>query len=359
MLYFRILFVSLIIPIVSFAATEDIQLPNGFAINEYATGLKNPRFMAYSPDGVLFVTDIGSGKVVALVDTNNDGRAEGVITFASGLKRPNSIAFHEGYLYVGETDRIVRYKYDGYDKSPGEKEIIVPDLPASGHVTRTISFGPDGKMYVSIGSSCNVCVEEDKRRAAVLKFNPDGRGQEIFAAGLRNSVGLRWHPETRELWATDNGRDWLGDNLPPDEVNILQSGKDYGWPYCYGDKIPDPEYNDPKKCKNTVAPALEFQAHSAPLGLEFYQGKMFPDTYVGDLFIAYHGSWNRSVPTGYKIVRVKMNGGTTSGMEDFATGWLRGNKAWGRPVDVLNGKDGELFVSDDKRGVIYRITYTK
>jgi len=357
--HFSVLIIFIILlftPLSVFSSDDQLTVPKGFEIQEYASGLGSPRFMALSPDQVLFVTVIGDGTVVALPDRNENGKADKPITFLKGLKRPHGIEFQNGYIYVGETNQIVRFKYNGFDKEPGKKEVIVPDLPTRVHFTRTVSFGPDGKMYVSIGSSCNVCIEKDKRRATVMRFNPDGTGGEIYARGLRNSVGLAWHPVTDELWATDNGRDWLGDNLPPDEVNIIKEGKDYGWPYCYGDRIPDPDFNDPEKCKDTIAPVVELQAHSAPLGLTFYDGNMFPPQYKGDLFIAYHGSWNRSVPTGYKVVRVKIKDGKPQGIEDFAYGWMTATKKFGRPVDVLVGTNGELFVSDDLGGVIYKIT---
>ncbi len=352
-----LIFFIFLFPAASFSSVLDkIVLPEGFKIEEFAGRLGQPRLMAMSPDRVLFTTSMGNGAVLALPDSDKNGRADKVVTFVEGLKRPNSIAFHDGYLYVGETDKIVRFKYGGYDKEPGRKEVLVPGLPNNGHFTKTVDFGPDGKMYVSMGSSCNVCVEEDKRRAAILIFDDDGKNGKVYASGLRNSVGLTRHPETGELWATDNGRDWLGDNLPPEEVNIIREGKDYGWPYCYGDNVPDPDYNEPGKCVKTVPPAVKMQAHSAPLGLTFYNGRMFPPEYRGDLFVAFHGSWNRSEPTGYKVVRIKMKDGKPEGIEDFASGWLRGVNRYGRPVGVTVGPDGELFVSDDMRGVIYRIT---
>jgi glucose/arabinose dehydrogenase len=341
----------------TFSSVDNVDLPEGFRIEIFASGLEAPRFMALSPDGVLFITALDGGEVVALPDRNKDGKADRVITFVKGLKRPHGIDFHEGYLYVGETHQVVRFKYDKFDTAPGEKEIIVPNLPTGGHFTRTVRFSPDGKMYVSVGSSCNVCQEKDERRAAILQFNPDGSDGEIFARGLRNSVGITWHPQTKEMWATDNGRDWLGDNLPPEEINIVKEGKNYGWPQCYGNKIPDPEYGSEEFCKKTMPPVFEMQAHSAPLGLAFYTGNMFPEEYRGDLFVAFHGSWNRSVPTGYKVVRVKIEDGKPASIEDFAAGWLRGQKAEGRPVDVIVGLDGSLYISDDRAGMVYRISH--
>ncbi|MCI0454800.1 MAG: PQQ-dependent sugar dehydrogenase [Candidatus Dadabacteria bacterium] len=258
------------------SSVDEIQLPNGFKIEEFASKLGSPRLMAFSPDGVLFVTIIDKGTVLALSDKNKDGKADTAITFVKGLNHPHGIAFYKDYLYIGETNQIVRFKYEGFDSAPSKKEVIVPNLPTRGHFTRTVSFGPDGKMYVSIGSSCNLCEEKDDRRAAVLQFNPDGSEGEIFAKGLRNSVGITWHPETKEMWATDNGRDWLGDNLPPEEINIVKFDNHYGWPYCYGDRVPDPEFDNTNFCKKTIPPVFEMQAHSAPLGLTFYTGKLFP-----------------------------------------------------------------------------------
>jgi len=353
---FNIFVVSLFTPLGAFCSVDMPTVQKGFEIQEYASGLGSPRFMALSPDKVLFVTVLGDGAVAALPDLDQDGKADKSIAFIKGLKRPHGIAFHDGYLYVGETNQISRFKYSGVDKEPGKKEVIVANLPTKGHFTRTVSFGPNGKMYVSIGSSCNVCIEKDKRRASVMRFNPDGSGGKVYARGLRNSVGLAWHPLTDELWATDNGRDWLGDDLPPDEVNIIKEGEDYGWPYCYGDKVPDPDFNNPEKCKSTITPVVGIQAHSAPLGLTFYDGEMFPPQYKGDLFVAFHGSWNRSIPTGYKVVRIKMKDGIPQGIEDFAYGWMTATKKFGRPVDVLVGIRGELYVSDDLGGVIYKIT---
>lgn len=342
-----------------FSFPDKIQVPEGFMIEEFATGLGRPRFMAFSPDGVLFTTIIREGEVLGLPDKDKDGKSDKKITFLKGLNSPHGIAFYKGYLYIGETYQIVRYEYNGINSKPGKEEIIVPDLPTGGHFTRTVNFGPDGKMYVSIGSSCNICEEKDRRRAAILQLNPDGSDGKVFAKGLRNSVGLTWDPVKGEMWASDNGRDWLGDNLPPDEINRVNEGKDYGWPYCYGDRIPDPKFNDGRRCRNTVAPIVELQAHSAPLGLTFYDGDLFPEEFKGDLFVAYHGSWNRSVPTGYKLVRIRIKDGKPEAIEDFATGWLQGTKVLGRPVDVLVGQDGSLYVSDDRRGIIYKITYRK
>ena len=215
-------------------------------------------------------------------------------------------------------------------------------------------------MYVSIGSSCNVCEENDPRRAAVVRYDSDGGGETVFSSGLRNSVALAFHPESGELWAANNGRDRIGDDLPPEEINILSEGKHYGWPYCYGDGIMNPEYvNDPSLCEETIAPVFDMQAHSAPLGMRFYNGGQFPAEYRGDLFIAFHGSWNRSKKTGYKVVRVRVEDGLPVSIEDFVSGWLMPDETrWGRPVDVEISPDGSMFVSDDHQGKVYKITYT-
>jgi len=337
-----------------------LRLPPGFHISLFASGLGGPRLMAWSPDGDLHVSLPSEGQVVALPDRNRDGRADRIVPVLQGLNGPHGLAFFQGYLYVAETDRIVRVPYRDGTARVDRQEVVVPGLPGGGgHWTRTIGFGPDGKLYVSIGSTCNVCEERDPRRAALVRYNPDGGGEQLFAKGLRNAVGFTWHPETRELWATENGRDWLGDDLPPDEVNIVREGGHYGWPYCYGRQIPDPEWGRGREafCRKTIPPAVELQAHSAPLGLTFYTGRQFPKEYWGDLFVAFHGSWNRSIPTGYKVVRIRMQGGKPRGVEDFITGWLVGHKAWGRPVDLVVGPDGSLYLSDDDQGVIYRITY--
>lgn len=336
-----------------------IQLPKGFRIAVFADGLnRRARFMAFDRRGNLYVTLAGTGQVAVLPDRDKDGRADAVIPFAAGLKRPHGIDIRDGWVYVGETDGVVRLRDLDGDLRADVKEQIVRGLPAGGHWTRTVRFGPDGKLYVSIGSSCNACVEDDPRRAAVVRYEPDGRGEAVFARGLRNSVGITWRPETGEMWAVDNGRDWLGDNLPPEEINVIRAGRHYGWPHCYGKGIPDPQYGKEEFCaREAEPPVFEMQAHSAPLGLAFYTGTAFPAQYRGDLFIAFHGSWNRTVPTGYKVVRVRIKDGKPAGIEDFASGWLDGFRVHGRPTDVIVGPDGALYVSDDRADRIYRISH--
>jgi len=334
-----------------------IELPPGFGISVYAENLGDPRFMAYSPDGVLYVTDIGGGRVLALPDGNRDGVADATEEAITGLREPHGIAFHAGALYVGETTQIARFTRSG--DGWGDKEVIVPNLPTGGHRTRTVIFGQDGKMYVSIGSSCNVCNEELPLRAAVLQYDADGSNGKLFSAGLRNAVGLMLRPGTNEIWATNNGADQMGDDVPPETVNVLADGADFGWPRCHAGHIVDPQFGGQGGCDGVRAPAVEMQAHSAPLGLRFYEGQMFPAEYRGNLFIAFHGSWNRSTPTGYNVVRVQVDAaGRPGAVQDFAGGWLRPDgRVAGRPVDVIVAPDGALLVSDDSGGRIFRIFY--
>ena len=315
--------------------------------------------MAFAPDGILFVsmpstsglyTGRSGGTVFALPDRDQDGEVDEVRAVISGLSdRPHGLAFYGGYLYVAEESRVSRYLYQG-DGNLGAREVIVNNLPSpGGHVSRTVGFSPSQKMYVSVGSLCNVCEENDLRRATVLEYNPDGTGERTFAEGLRNAVGLVIHPVTGEIWVTENGRDLLGDNLPPDEINIVRQGRDYGWPYCYGNKIPDPTFNNPARCTTTEQSLHDIQAHSAPLGLRFIESSLFPAEWQGDLLVAYHGSWNRSEPTGYKVVRMTVDGSRIIAEEDFIYGWLlRSGSSAGRPVDLIFGpEDGALYISDD------------
>ncbi len=343
-----------------------LKLPPGFHIAIFAEA-PHARQMAFSPGGVLLVTDMSDGTVLAFPDARHTGRAERSVTVLSGLNAPHGIAFHQGKLYVVEINAVRGYDWDEAQLRAGSGQKIV-DLPGSGggHSTRTILFA-NGKMYVAAGSSCNVCVDDDKRRAAVTEYNEDGSGQRTFASGLRNAVGLAVNPRTNTIWATDNGRDWLGDDLPPEEVDDLgPSGGNAGWPYCYGDRVPDRSQSADYDCSKTIAPAVEMQAHSAPLGLLFYSGEMFPPEYRGSLFVTFHGSWNRSVPTGYKVVRIKFNdkGEPQGPPEDFISGWLRPGETkkgvWmGRPVGLVVGPEGALYVSDDSAGVVYRVTWEK
>ncbi len=341
-----------------------LKAPAGFHVSVYAQA-PHPRMMAFSPGGVLLATDTTEGKVLAFPDSRHTGQAERVVTLAGDLNAPHGIAFHNGKLYVAETNQVRRYDWDEAHLRASNGQVIA-QLPKGGmHFTRTLLFA-NGKMYVAAGSDCNACEEEDNRRGAVSEFNEDGSGGRIFASGLRNAVGLAVNPRTGTVWTTENGRDWLGDNLPPDEINDLgKNGGDLGWPFCYGNRVPDRSQTKAgdKRCENTIPPKVELQAHSAPLGLAFYTGTMFPAEYRGNLFVALHGSWNRKTPTGYKVVRIKLNEkGEAQGVEDFITGWLRPDETrrgvWmGRPVGLAVGLDGALYVSDDSAGVIYRVTW--
>ena len=345
-----------------------LKAPPGFHISVFAEEVDGARMMAFSPGGVLLVSESGEGRVVALPGPKHAGKAERTVSVLSGLNEPNGLAFYGGKLYVAENDELRRYDWDEANLRASNPKLL-SDLPGGGgHSTRSLLFH-GGKMYVSAGSSCNVCIEKDPRRAAVTEFNPDGSGQRIFAKGLRNAVGLAVNPKSDTVWTTVNGRDWLGDDLPPEViVDLGKNGGDAGWPYCYGDRVPDSKFTKPgdNRCKNVIAPKVQMQAHSAPLGLAFYEGSDFPAEYRNTIFVAFHGSWNRSVPTGYKIVRVKLDdkGQPQGGAEDFITGWLAPGETkkgrWmGRPVGIVFGGDGAMYVSDDAGGVIYRITYAK
>ena len=334
----------------------NLQLPPGFRVSLFAQDLGQARFMAFDPRGRLMVCDMEGGRVLTLPDANRDGRADRLVVFAAGLPLPHSVAWRQGRAYLAGDGQVIELTDADGDGSAEARRVLIDGLPSQGgHITRTIAFGPDDKLYLSIGSSSNLTPETDRRRAAVLRFNADGSGQEIFATGLRNSVGLAFHPDTGELWGTDNGRDWLGDDLPPDELNILRQGGFYGWPYYYGRNLPDPAFS--RRPPPGIPPALEFQAHSAPLGLCFYTGGQFPAEYRGDAFVCFHGSWNRAVPTGYKLVRVRMRQGRPVSYQDFLTGFLAGRQVSGRPVDVRMGPDGALYFSDDLRGRIFRVSW--
>lgn len=338
-----------------------IALPLGFAISVFVEGLDNPRMLAIGPDGVLYVAERGGKRILRLPDLDGNGLADSKQVVAQGLNAPSSLAFYQdGSLYVAETRRILHLSNPDAQGIFQKQAVIVADLPTGGHSTRTVLFSPDNStLFVSIGSSCNVCIEEDQRRAAIMAYNPDGSNGRLYARGLRNAVGITFRPGTNELWATNNGRDMLGDDLPPETIDIVHQGDDFGWPRCHSGRIIDPDFGDSQSCQGVKAPVVEMQAHSAPLGLAFYTGSQFPEVYRGDLFVAFHGSWNRSVPTGYKLVRIPMQDGQPGPVQDFATGWLLPNgTSWGRPVDVITGSDGSLYLSDDAGGKIYRIFYT-
>ncbi|MGB0389272.1 MAG: PQQ-dependent sugar dehydrogenase [Ardenticatenaceae bacterium] len=339
----------------------EVTLPDGFGSSIFAEGLSGPRFMTVGPDGTLFVAERSRHQIVALPDRDGDGRADEQVVVAGEFESPSSLVFRPGTneLYVGETPRVSRLLLDGL--SVVERDIVIPDLPTERiHQTTTVLFGADGKLYVSVGSSCNVCEEEDARLATVWVYEADGSNGRAYMVGLRNAVGLALNAATGEIWASNNGRDLIGNELPPETVYVLEDGADAGWPRCHAGDLPDPEFGEsPNACDGVAAPAVKMQAHTAPLGLTFYDGTAFPADYQGDLFIAFHGSWNRNPPAGYKIVRLPIENGQVAGpLEDFATGWLLDNyDSTGRPVDVTVAADGALLLSDDKGGFIYRIAW--
>jgi glucose/arabinose dehydrogenase len=341
---------------------DTIKLPPGFEINIFAAHVPNARSMSLSSEGTLFVGTRREGNVYAILDNNRDNIADKVITIAKGLNMPNGVAFRNGSLYVAEVNRILRYdNIEDHLKNPPEPIIVNDGFPRDrDHGWKFVRFGPDGKLYVPVGAPCNVCEQSDKRYASIMRMNPDGTNLEIFARGVRNTVGFDWNPDTKELWFTDNGRDWLGDDLPSDELNHAPvKGMHFGFPYCHGTNVSDPKFGAKHTCDEFVPPALELGAHVAPLGMRFYTASMFPDKYYKQIFIAEHGSWNRSIPVGYRLVIVQLKDNRAVKYEVFAEGWLQDGKTWGRPVDILIMPDGALLVSDDYAGVIYRISYKK
>ncbi len=345
-----------------------ITLPPGFVIENYATDVPGARSLALGSDGTVFVSTCSAcpaalmraGKVYALPDRDGDDRADEVITIASGLNVPNGVAFRDGALYVAEISRVLRFdNIEARLRDPPEPEVVNDGFPTERyHGWKSIAFGPDGKLYVQVGAPCNVCEKTDERFATIMRMNPDGSDLEVFARGVRNSVGRDWHPATGELWFTDNGRDLLGDDRPPDELNRApQAGLHFGFPYCHGGDIPDPQYGRQRACSEFTPPARRLGPHVAAIGMRFYTGSMFPEVYRNGIFIAEHGSWNRSVPIGYRVSFVRLEDSRATGYEPFAEGWLQGREAWGRPSDLLVMPDGALLVSDDRIGAVYRISY--
>jgi len=339
---------------------KNIKLPAGFEISVYAM-LPNARSMTLSPKGTLFVGSLTEGKIYA-VPAQQGAEPKKTATIAQGLNMPNGVAFRNGALYVAAVNRILRY--DDIESRLGNppKLVTVNDsFPEERHHGwKFIAFGPDGMLYVPVGAPCNICEPDENRYALISRMKPDGIGVEVIAKGVRNTVGFDWHPATKDLWFTDNGRDELGDDVPPDELNYAPKyGLHFGYPYCHGGDIADPEFGKKHNCSEFIPPAQKLGPHVAALGMRFYTGSMFPAIYRNQIFIAEHGSWNRSKPIGYRISLVELNGNRAVSYKVFAEGWLRGSQAWGRPVDVLVTPDGAMLVSDDQAGAVYRISHKK
>lgn len=340
---------------------DKLTLPRGFSITLFADNVPHARTLALGKEGTVFVGSRNNGRVYALQDNDKDGKAERRYIIASGLNLPNGVAFKEGALYVAEINRIIRFDHiEQQLKNPPKPTIIYDQFPnKQHHGWKYLRVGPDNKLYTAVGAPCNICEPKEKIFTSLLRLNSDGSDMQIIARGIRNTVGFDWHPVTNRLYFTENGRDYLGDNSPPDELNKwTQPGQHFGYPYCHGDAIPDPKFGKGKDCKAYTAPEWKFKAHVAPLGMRFYRGTQFPTRYHKQLFVAQHGSWNRSTPHGYRIALLRFIQGKVVSEQVFAEGWLGKNgKAIGRPVDILELADGSLLVSDDQAGVIYKIRY--
>jgi glucose/arabinose dehydrogenase len=349
---------------ISFAAPvplEKLQLPKRFEVSIYASGLDTPRQLALADNGVVFVGTMHD-KVYALEPSADLKKTDKINIIAEKLNYPNGVAFKDGSLYVAEIQRISEYT-DILDhlQAPLPSKVISTALPdKTWHGFRYIKFGPDGWLYMGIGMPCNSCIQDDKRLGTLSRISLNHPEKlEVFAHGLRNSVGFAWNPVDHVLWFTDNGQDMLGDDLPPEELNQApKPGMDFGFPYFYGDNVPAPHYKGLKSSQGMTPPVLALPAHAAPLGMTFYSGNLFPADYKDSIFVALHGSWNRSKKSGYQVVRVTHQGEKVKGFETFISGWLENNQqVWGRPVDVLVMPDGALLISDDMSGVIYRVDY--
>lgn len=340
---------------------ETLKLHPGFQLELYAQ-VDNARQMALGEKGTVFVGSRHAGKVHALVDDDGDYKVDKTYLIAKGLNMPSGIAFRHGNLYVAAVDRVLRLdNIESRLADPPEPVVITSALPDDEHHGwKYIAFGPDGFLYVPVGVPCNICLSPDNRHGTILKMDAKTGEHTIYARGVRNSVGFDWHPVSKELWFTDNGRDRMGDDLPPDELNrAAAQGQHFGFPYLHGAGLLDPEYGRQAGVDEYSKPALELGAHVAPLGMAFYKGKQFPPDYRGRIFIAEHGSWNRSTKSGYRVISIKLNGSKIESVEPFVSGWLneKQQSSWGRPVDVIILADGSMLVSDDYADAIYRITY--
>ena len=361
-----------------------IVVPSGFRVQVFArlgaAGMdyfRGPRFMAFGPDGNLYVSMGMDNKVLMLVDSNKDGVADQQVMVSDKLNAPQGLAFVDGKLLVANQDGVVRLESDNGKWPAISQKTLIRDLPSGGHTLKNIKLGPDGYLYINVGSSCNVCVESDPQRATILRYTTDGKPagalltlgrhaqSPVWARGLRNSQGFAWD-SSDTMFATDNGADMRSDKkggkpndeLPPEDLNRIEGGQHYGWPYCWGKQQPDPNFpGDDGFCSTTQPATIEFKAHSTPIGITFLNHSTFPESYKSSAIVALHGSWNREEPSGYKLVQVKFVQGRATEVVDFATGWMKDNVAWGRPVDVTVAPDGALYVTDDRAGFVYRISY--
>lgn len=338
-----------------------LKVPEGFNLSLFARDLKAPRMLHVTERGDVLVSLPREGSVLLLRDKDGDGQVDETTVLLEGLSLPHGIDSHEGWLYVAETDAVGRIVFDAkVGIVTGDYQRILTGLPSGkGHWTRTLRVGPDGWLYVTVGSSCNVCIEQAPERAAMLRLRPDGSDKQLYATGLRNSVGFDWSPNDGEIYATDNGREWLGDNFPPDELNRIVEGGFYGWPYANGGKIADPDFGEGQQAliRESIAPVHGFRAHNAPLDITFLRHNSLPDQYHHAALVALHGSWNRSTKDGYKVVSLHWKEGGDIEERDFITGFVAGDEVFGRPVAIAEAADGALYISDDYAGVIYRLTY--
>lgn len=356
-----LIFAAMLFSGASFAINlNKLTLPKGFKVEIFADKIIDARSMVRGDHGTIFVGTDDVDRVYAVVPNKDGTRAEKVYVIADGLEMPNGVAYFNSDLYVVENHRIIKFKnIEDHLAAPPKPVVVRNDLPTEKHHGwRYAKFGPDGMLYIAIGAPCNVCLSKDQRFATIVRMKPDGSNFEVFASGVRNSVGFDWDPKSHELWFTDNGRDWLGDNRPPDELNHApKKGLFFGFPFIHGDGIKDPEFGESKQIPVWTRPVQELGAHVAALGMHFYRGTQFPDEYCNQIFIAEHGSWNRSEKSGYRVSLVKINADKAVAYQPFITGWLRRERHWGRPVDILEMPDGALLISDDYAGVIYRVSY--